>query len=64
MVDIVENCKRVLGAVRRAAERSGRDPRQIKLLAATKTQPVAAVRAALEAGVCLLGEHYVQEAQA
>ena len=64
MVNIAENWKRVLETVRRAAERSGRDPRQIKLLAATKTQPVAAVRAALEAGVCLLGENYVQEAQA
>lgn len=64
MVDIAGNCRRVLEGVRRAAERSGRDPGQVKLLAATKTQPVSAVRAAVEAGVRLLGENYVQEAQA
>lgn len=64
MVDIAGNCKRVLEGIRRAAERSGRDPGQVKLLAATKTQPVSAVRAAVEAGVRLLGENYVQEAQA
>ena len=64
MVDIAGNCRRVLEGVRRAAERSGRDPGQVKLLAATKTQPVSAVRVAVEAGVRLLGENYVQEAQA
>lgn len=64
MVDIAENCKRVMDAIAEAAERSGRDPRGVRLLAATKTQPVEAVRAAVEAGVSLLGENYVQEAQA
>ena len=64
MVDIAGNCKRVMDAVAQAAERSGRDPRRVRLLAATKTQPVEAVRAAVEAGVSLLGENYVQEAQA
>ena len=64
MVDIAGNCKRVLEAVGRAAERSGRDPGEVRVLAATKTQPVSAVRAAVEAGVRLLGENYVQEAQA
>ena len=64
MVDIAGNCKRVMEGIADAAERSGRDPRQVKLLAATKTQPALAVRAAVEAGVRLLGENYVQEAQA
>ena len=64
MVDIAGNCKRVMDAIAEAAERSGRDPRRVRLLAATKTQPVEAVRAAVEAGVSLLGENYVQEAQA
>ena len=64
MVDIAGNCKRVMDAIADAAERSGRDPRRVRLLAATKTQPVEAVRAAVEAGVSLLGENYVQEAQA
>ena len=64
MVDIAGNCKRVMEAIADAADRSGRDPGQVRLLAATKTQPVEAVRAAVEAGVSLLGENYVQEAQA
>ncbi len=64
MVDIAGNCRRVMDAIADAAERSGRDPRRVRLLAATKTQPVEAVRAAVEAGVSLLGENYVQEAQA
>ncbi len=64
MVDIAGNCKQVMAAIADAADRSGRDPREVKLLAATKTQPAEAVRAAVEAGVNLLGENYVQEAQA
>ena len=64
MVDIAGNCKRVMDGIADAAERSGRDPQQVKLLAATKTQDASAVRAAVEAGVRLLGENYVQEAQA
>ena len=64
MVDITGNCKRVMEGIADAAARSGRDPQQVKLLAATKTQPAPAVRAAVEAGVRLVGENYVQEAQA
>lgn len=64
MVDIAGNCRRVMDAIAEAAERSGRDPRRVRLLAATKTQPAEAVRAAVETGVSLLGENYVQEAQA
>lgn len=50
--------------IRIAAEKSGRDPRSVKLMAATKTQGVPQIRAAVDAGVRLLGENYVQEAQA
>ncbi len=64
MVDITGNCQRVMEAIADVAARSGRDPQQVKLLAATKTQPAPAVRAAIEAGVRLVGENYVQEAQA
>ncbi len=64
MVDIAGNCKRVMDGIVRAAERSGRDPRQVRLLAATKSRSARAVGAAVEAGVRLLGENYVQEAQA
>ncbi len=64
MVDVAGNCKRVLEGIAAAAERSGRDPRAVRLLAAAKTQSASAVRAAVEAGVRLVGENYVQEARA
>lgn len=44
-----------------AARAAGRDPSEVRLLVATKTQPVEAVRAAVEAGVDLIGENRVQE---
>ena len=47
----------------RAAERTGRRPEEIRLIAVTKTQPATRVREALEAGVTDVGENYVQEAE-
>jgi PLP dependent protein len=44
-----------------AAHVVGRDPAEIRLLLAVKTQPVAAVRAALDAGADLLGHNRAQE---
>ncbi len=64
MVDIAANCRRVLDRIGAAAARSGRDPTEIKLLAASKSQGVEKIRAALAAGVRLFGENYVQEAEA
>jgi PLP dependent protein len=63
MTAVYQNCQRVMERIRAAAARSGRNPGEIKLLAACKSQPPAAIRAALRAGVHLLGENYVQEAQ-
>lgn len=45
----------------RAAERAGRDPDSIRLLAVSKQQPAALVRAAAAAGQTEFGENYVQE---
>jgi pyridoxal phosphate enzyme (YggS family) len=45
----------------RAAERAGRDPGSIRLLAVSKQQPAALVRAAAAAGQTEFGENYVQE---
>jgi len=44
-----------------AAERAGRDPGSIRLLAVSKQQPAALVRAAAAAGQTEFGENYVQE---
>ena len=51
----------VLARIRAAAERAGRDPRSVRLLAVSKQQPAAAVAAAAAAGQLEFGENYVQE---
>ena len=47
----------------RAAQRTGRDPKEIKLVAVSKTVDTARIKEAIGAGVSILGENYVQEAQ-
>jgi len=44
-----------------AAQRCGRDPAMIELLAVSKTFPVEAIREAVDAGQLLFGENKVQE---
>jgi PLP dependent protein len=51
----------VRARIAQAAERAGRDPASIRLLAVSKRQPAALVRAAAEAGQTEFGENYVQE---
>ena len=41
----------------------GRDPKEVKLVAVSKTVESARIKEAIEAGVSILGENYVQEAQ-
>lgn len=47
-----------------AARAAGRDPASITLIGVAKSQPTAAVKSALDAGLADLGENYLQEAQA
>jgi PLP dependent protein len=51
----------VLDQIAASARKAGRDPAQVRLVVVTKTQPLAVVQAALEAGVTLLGENYPEE---
>lgn len=44
-----------------AARRSGRSPEEVRLVVVTKSQPLEVVRAAIEAGVRILGENYPEE---
>jgi len=62
MVDVGGNYRGILERIAGAAAKVRRDPREIRLLAAAKSQSVEAIRAALAAGVTLIGENYVQEA--
>lgn len=54
---------RVLQAVAEACRRVGRDPGEITLVAVSKTVAAARLQAAVAAGLTLLGENRVQEAE-
>ncbi len=64
MIDIAGNWQRILERVANAAQRAGRDPASVCVVAVAKTKPAAMVEAALAAGVHHIGENYVQEAAA
>jgi len=64
VTDIAANLTAVRARIAGAAARAGRDPREVCLIAVSKTKSADAVRAALDAGVADIGENYVQEAQA
>ncbi len=59
---IRENYQTTLDQIATAARKSNRDPSEIRLVVVTKSQPVEVVRAAIEAGVRILGENYPEEA--
>jgi hypothetical protein len=63
MADVAGNYRAILCRINEVAARAGRDASAVKLLAAAKSQSVDAIRAAVAAGVTLIGENYVQEAQ-
>jgi len=53
----------VVERIEKAVRKAGRDPNTIKLVAVSKTVEVAQIKEAIEAGVSILGENYIQEAQ-
>jgi len=59
---IADNLTRIRERIARAAQKSGRRPEEIVLVAVTKTITVARIREAISAGATDLGENYVQEA--
>jgi PLP dependent protein len=61
---IADNVNVIVSRIERAAQSVGRGPREIRLVAVSKTQPVEAIREAIGAGVTEIGENYVQEAEA
>lgn len=60
-MSISENLTAVRERIRVAAQRAGRDPNQIALMAVSKTQPAERIREAHSAGQRLFGENRVQE---
>ena len=60
-MSIAENVAAIRAAMESAARDAGRDPKEIKLCAATKMNDAAAVRQAIAAGEDVCGENRVQE---
>ena len=60
MKDRVEQIQKRISA---AAEKAGRSPDEIRLVAVSKAKPGASVQMALDAGLDLFGENYIQEAR-
>jgi pyridoxal phosphate enzyme (YggS family) len=60
---IKENIAQVKARIAAAAERCGRTPESIRLVAVAKTHPAEAVQAAVAAGATIIGENYIQEAR-
>jgi pyridoxal phosphate enzyme (YggS family) len=61
MNSIEHNLQQVRERIAAAAERCGRAPEEITLLAVSKTKPASAVAEAIAAGQQTFGENYVQE---
>ena len=58
-----ENLAEVWRKIAETAERVGRNPNEIKLVAVSKTHPVSVLQEAIKAGASVLGENKVQEAE-
>jgi len=59
---IEKNLESILARIRSAAERTGRDPAGVRLVAVSKTHPAEAIRHVLDSGQRVFGESKVQEA--
>ena len=61
--DISQRLADIKKRISTAAENAGRDPGEIALVAVGKTQPIAAIREAVQYGAGIIGENYIQEAR-
>jgi pyridoxal phosphate enzyme (YggS family) len=59
---IAERYARVREEISLAARRAGRREDSVRLIVVTKAQPMEVIRAAIDAGIRLLGENYPEEA--
>ena len=62
-ISIRENIQSVQNRIASTAQRVGRDPASIKLVAISKTKPVNLIMEAIDAGITDIGENRVQEAR-
>ena len=59
--DVRQNIEEIRANVKEAVQAAGRAEKDVALMAVTKTVPPERVNVALQEGICLLGEHRVQE---
>lgn len=59
---IAENYHKVIEQIQNAANKSGRNPQDIRLVVVTKTQPVDVILSLIETGAMDFGENYIEEA--
>ena len=62
MSTLADNISVIARRIDSAARAAGRDPASVQLLAVSKTKPASAIREAHAAGLCHMGENYLQEA--
>ncbi len=55
--------KKIEDRIRSAADSCGRDPKSVCLVAVSKTKPADMVKQAIDCGVTVFGENYIQEAR-
>ncbi|MDD2733892.1 MAG: YggS family pyridoxal phosphate-dependent enzyme [Desulfuromonadaceae bacterium] len=60
-MSISSNLARIIQRINSTAEKSGRDPATIRLVAVSKTRPATDISAAFQAGQTVFGENYIQE---
>ena len=58
---VAEQLQNVRAEIRKACEKSGRNPEEVTLIAVSKTKPISMIREAMDAGQTIFGENKVQE---
>ena len=61
---VSQNLAKVREQIASACQKVGRDPKEVKIVAVTKTHPQETITEAIEAGIEYIGENKVQEAEA
>jgi PLP dependent protein len=60
-MSVKQKLKSIKDRINKSAIRSGRDPKSVRLVAVSKTVPADRIKEAVDAGVDILGENYIQE---
>jgi pyridoxal phosphate enzyme (YggS family) len=64
IMDIKQNIGQISRSIEAACKRAGRNPKDIAIVAATKTRSIDEIKQAISCGIKIIGENIVQEAEA